>query len=134
MIGENLRNKQQWLASKGIQYLFAVVPGKQTVYPEYLPDYIYTRRGRSRLDQVVDYHKSQPDLNFLDLRPTLLTAKRRHRIYHITDSHWNIRGAYAGYLKIMEQIQRLFPQAKLVLNDYHESHDNPDRYPNVHQL
>ncbi len=26
-IGENLRNKQQWLASKGIQYLFVVVPG-----------------------------------------------------------------------------------------------------------
>jgi alginate O-acetyltransferase complex protein AlgJ len=120
-IGENLRNKQQWLASKGIQYLFVVVPGKQTVYPEYLPDYISSRRGRSRIDQVVDYHESQPDLNFLDLRPTLLTAKSRHRIYHMTDSHWNIRGAYAGYLKIMEQIQRLLPQANLVLNDYHES-------------
>ena len=119
-IGENLRNKQQWLASRGIQYLFVVVPDKQSVYPEYLPDYIYTRRGRSRIDQVVDYHESQPDLNFLDLRPTLLTAKSRHRIYHITDSHWNVRGAHAGYLKIMKEINRLLPQTNLVLNDYHE--------------
>ena len=120
-IGENLRNKQKWLASKGIQYLFVVVPGKQTVYPEYLPDYIYSRRGRSQLDQVAEYLEGQPDLNFLDLRPALLKAKRRHRIYHLTDSHWNIRGAHAGYLKIMEQIQRLFPQVKFAVNDYRET-------------
>jgi hypothetical protein len=119
-IGENLRNKQTWLASRGIQYLFIVAPGKQTVYPEYLPDYISSRRGRSQLDQVAEYLEGHPDLNFLDLRPTLLTAKCRHRIYHRTDSHWNIRGAYAGYSKIMEKIQQMFPRLNLTVQDYRE--------------
>jgi hypothetical protein len=121
VIGENIRNKQNWLASKGIRYLFVVVPGKQTVYPEYLPDYISSRRGRSQLDQVADYLEDQPDLNFLDLRPALLKAKNRHRIYHKTDSHWNMRGAYAGYQKIMEELQRLFPQLNLAVKDYRET-------------
>ena len=119
-IAENLRNKQTWLAAKGIQYLFIVVPGKQTVYPEYLPDYISSHRGRTQLDQVAEYLEGQPDLNFLDLRPALLTAKSQHRIYHLTDSHWNIRGAYAGYSKIMERIQQMFPQLNLAVNDYRE--------------
>ncbi len=119
-IGENLRNKQKWLASRGIQYLFVVAPGKQTVYPEYLPDYISSRRGRTQLDQVAEYLEAQPDLNFLDLRPALLAAKSQHRIYHLTDSHWNIRGAYAGYSKIMERIQQMFPQLNLAVNDYRE--------------
>jgi len=119
-IGENLRNKQTWLASRGIQYLFVVVPGKQTVYPEYLPDYISSRRGRTQLDQVAEYLEAQPDLNFLDLRPALLTAKSQHRIYHLTDSHWNIRGAYAGYSKIMERIQQMFPQLNLAVKEYRE--------------
>lgn len=126
-IAKNLRNKQQWLASKGIQYLFIVVPGKQTVYPEYLPDYISSRRGRSQLDQVAEYLEGQPDLNFLDLRPALLTAKSRHRIYHLTDSHWNIRGAYAGYSKIMQRIQQMFPQLNLAVNDYREIGTRPEK-------
>jgi alginate O-acetyltransferase complex protein AlgJ len=32
--------KRDWLAEQGIRYLFVVVPNKQTIYPEYLPDFV----------------------------------------------------------------------------------------------
>lgn len=121
VIEEYARSKQKWLAARGIQYLFIVVPGKQTVYPEYLPDYIYSRRGQTRLDQLTLHLQLQPDLNFLDLRPALLTAKNRDRIYHLTDSHWNLRGAQAGYQEIMAKLQQMFPRRDLAARNYHES-------------
>ncbi len=121
VIEDNLRTKQRWLAARGIAYLFVVVPGKQTIYPEYLPDYIYTRPGRTRLDQLTAYLADRPGLNFLELRPALLAAKKRHRIYHLTDTHWNLRGAYAGYQKIMEKLQEMFPRLDLAARNHRET-------------
>jgi alginate O-acetyltransferase complex protein AlgJ len=39
----NLEHKRDWLAKHGIRYLFVVAPNKQTIYPEYLPDYLAER-------------------------------------------------------------------------------------------
>ncbi len=127
VIEEYARSKQKWLAARGIKYLFIVVPGKQTIYPEYLPDYIQTRRGQTRLDQLTAHLQRQPDLNFLDLRPALRAAKDRHRIYHLTDSHWNMRGAQAGYQEIMAKLQQMFPQRNLAARNYRETETRPEK-------
>jgi hypothetical protein len=37
----------------------------------------------------------------LDLRPALEEAKRAERVYHVTDTHWNDRGAFAAYRAIV---------------------------------
>ena len=112
----NLEHKRDWLAKHGIRYLFVVAPNKQTIYPEYLPDYLQKDRGQSRLQQLVAYLKTHSDLSILDLSAVLAEEKKRHRIYHVTDTHWNDRGAYAAYRAIMDRVGRWFPEASVTQN------------------
>jgi hypothetical protein len=43
-------------------------------------------------------------VNVVDLRPALLEARRRERVYHKTDTHWNARGAHAAYEAILNSL------------------------------
>jgi hypothetical protein len=112
----NLENKRDWLATQGVRYLFVVAPNKQTIYPEYLPDYLYKDRGQSRLQQLMAYLKTHSDVSILDLSGAMTEEKKRHRIYHVTDTHWNDRGAYVAYRAIMDRIRQWFPEVSLTQN------------------
>ncbi|MGA9535349.1 MAG: hypothetical protein WBR24_05530, partial [Desulfobacterales bacterium] len=117
----NLEHKRNWLAKHGIRYLFVVAPNKQTIYPEYLPDYLQKDRGQSRLQQLLAYLKMHSDISILDLSAALNEEKKRHRVYYLTDTHWNDRGAYAAYLAIMDRVGQWFPtvllkQSKIIEN------------------
>ena len=112
----NLEHKRNWLAKRGIHYLFVVAPNKQTIYPEYLPDYLQKDRGQSRLQQLAAYLKTHSDISILDLSGVLTEEKKRHRIYHLTDTHWNNCGAYAAYRAIMDRVVQWFPEASVRQN------------------
>ncbi|MEJ2474295.1 MAG: hypothetical protein P8Y74_10460, partial [Desulfobacterales bacterium] len=62
---------------------------------------------------LVAYLNTHSDVSILDLSAALNEEKKRHRIYHMTDTHWNNRGAYAAYRAIMERVEQLFPEASL---------------------
>jgi len=120
-IKENLEKKRDWLAARGVRYLFVVPPNKQTLYPDYLPEHLQARRGRSRFDQLVPYLEQHSDFEILDLREPLRRARARHRVYHRTDSHWNLRGAYVGGREIRARMQALFPEARFPPLEYRET-------------
>jgi alginate O-acetyltransferase complex protein AlgJ len=109
----NLEHKRDWLAKHGIRYLFVVAPNKQTIYSEYLPDYLQKDRGQSRLQQLVAYLKTFSDVSILDLSAALIEEKKRHRVYYMTDTHWNDRGAYTAYRAIMDRVGQWFPTVSL---------------------
>jgi alginate O-acetyltransferase complex protein AlgJ len=109
----NLEHKRDWLAKHGIRYLFVVAPNKQTIYSEYLPDYLQKERGQSRLQQLSAYLKTFSDVSILDLSAALTEGKKRHRVYYMTDTHWNDRGAYTAYRAIMDRVGQWFPTVSL---------------------
>lgn len=104
-----LEERRDWLARRGIRYLFVPTPNKSTIYPEYLPPAINRVHARSRLDQLLDYLRRRSDVEFLDLRPALRRRKRVERVFHKTDSHWNDLGGYWAYREIAERLRRFFP-------------------------
>jgi alginate O-acetyltransferase complex protein AlgJ len=104
-----LEQRQQWLQERGIRYLFVIVPNKATVYPEMLPDHISRSRGRSRMDQLVDYLETHSSLDILDLREPLQQAKPSGLLYYSQDSHWTDRGAFIGYREICKKLKDWFP-------------------------
>lgn len=106
----HLETKRDWLADKGIQYLYVAAPNKQSIYPEFFPDHFTVVSNRTQLDQFVDYMKQNSDLQILDLRPDLKKMKQEGIIYFRTDSHWNDRGAYTAYRSIINQIQKTLPE------------------------
>ncbi|RJP80140.1 MAG: tetratricopeptide repeat protein [Desulfobacteraceae bacterium] len=106
----HLETKRDWLADRGIQYLYVAVPNKQSIYPEFVPDQFNIVSNRTQLDQFLDYMKQNSDLRILDLRPALREAKTDGPIYFRTDSHWNDQGAYAAYKNMIERIKEALPE------------------------
>ncbi len=115
---EDLVRKRDWLAKQGIHYLFLFVPNKQTIYPEYLPDYFQKAKGTTRIEQLMEYLKKERDVEILDLRPGLLNAKSKGQLYQKTDTHWNDYGAFVGYREIMYKLSQWFPKEQFKIDFY----------------
>ncbi len=107
-----LRQRNAWLARRGIRYLVVFAPGSPSIYPEYLPRWVRPSRHGTRLDQLMEAVKSCPEVPVLDLRPQLLDVKRLGVVYWRTDTHWNTFGAFVAYGAIMKSIARWFPEAQ----------------------
>jgi len=97
-----LAERKQWLAAQGIDFVFVIGPSKHTIYPEYMPSSVEQGHGPSALDQL---YGAVQDLA-LDVRPALLAAKPRARLYHATDTHWNELGALVAAGEVARALQK----------------------------
>ena len=98
----------------------AFVPNKQSIYPENLPSHFnrhMVSKANRRLNQFYRYMSGACDVSLIDLETELLQTKDsvRKLLYNPrTDySHWNMRGAYVGYRKILQRIQKDFPRVPI---------------------
>ena len=116
-----INSRYQWLASRNIRMLLVVAPNKESIYPEHLPDTIYSVDNTTRLDQFMQYMKLHSDVDIIDLRPALLKAKADGQLFYATDSHWNYLGAFIAYTEVMKKLSAYFPYLNLktpTLADY----------------
>lgn len=97
-----LEAERDWCRGLGAEFVFAIAPNKQTVYPEYWPESL-APVGPTRLDQFAAFLAAESDVRFVDLRPAL-AAERAHDVpadgdytYHPLGSHWTFRGGVAGW-------------------------------------
>jgi alginate O-acetyltransferase complex protein AlgJ len=105
-----LEGRQSLLARGGAHYVFVIVPDKNTIYPEYLPDYIRENRGTSRLQQLRRYlQKTGSPAEVLDLHEAMLRSKGQGELYLEQDAHWNGRGFFVGYQAICERLAHWIP-------------------------
>jgi alginate O-acetyltransferase complex protein AlgJ len=104
-----LTQRGQWLKARGIPYIFVLVPGKGTIYPEHLPDSVRPSLRGTRADQLFAAMENVPEVEMIDLRPTLLAAKNEWPIFSPWDTHWNLIGGYYGYSEIVARLQKHFP-------------------------
>ncbi|GIK85346.1 MAG: hypothetical protein BroJett026_08270 [Betaproteobacteria bacterium] len=106
----DLERRQRWLAERGIRYLVVVAPNKETIYPEHMPAALHPVRSESRLDQLLRHLAARSSVEVLDLRAPLLEAKRRERVYHRTDTHWNDAGAHVAAAALLARLHAWFPE------------------------
>jgi alginate O-acetyltransferase complex protein AlgJ len=111
-----LEQRRAWLAKRHISYLVVIVPEKQSIYPEFLPD----REGKLQYEQwagqLIGRLKSTGSpVAILDLQPYLFQAKSREQIYWKADTHWNQYGLYVGYRAMMDEIPRVLPGKPLII-------------------
>jgi hypothetical protein len=104
-----LEARRDWLAERGIRFLFVIAPDKQTIYPEYLPRQLFSRHVEGiRQHQLMEHLRRHSDVPVVDLRGPLREAKERERVYHKTDSHWNDRGAFVASQNIIAALSPWF--------------------------
>jgi alginate O-acetyltransferase complex protein AlgJ len=71
-----MERRQAWLAERSIPFLAVVIPNKERVYREYLPDPPARSPPISHLDQLRDRLAARNSpLNLLDLTPGLMRVK-----------------------------------------------------------
>ena len=109
-VPENPRGQARLAGLAGIPYLLIIPPNKDTIYPEFMPAAYNKLHSRSRLDQLLDYMKDHSSVVVLDIREDLFRAKQIEPVYDVTDSHWNSRGAFIAYQRIMQALSDGFPR------------------------
>jgi len=107
-----LEKRRDWLAARGIKYLFIVPPDKQTIYPEFLPAWLQNAAPANRetkLEQFLKYMHEHSTVEILDLRGPLLAAKTNAPLYLLNDTHWNSFGGFVAGREIIQNLSRWLP-------------------------
>ena len=107
---ENIYNsvklRQTAYRNQGAEYMLVVIPNAQTVYPEYLPSYIQSEAGKTRLRQLSEYMKTKDDITFIDLTDAFVAAKSAGSLYNNTEDSLNSLGQYFVY----QTLYKIFPE------------------------
>jgi len=117
-----LERRRDWLAARGIKYLFVVPPDKHTIYPEYLPGWLVKAGAggrRTKLDQFMQYMTTHSTVAILDLRQTLSEGKKVAPTYLQHDTHWNYYGGFLAAQELVKALSRQVPELPpLRLSDF----------------
>jgi hypothetical protein len=108
-----LTRRNDYFAARGTAYVVMIVPDKFTMYPEMLPAWVHPSPQPTPLARVSEALTMQGRVAFVDLRGSLAEAKKRERIYFMTDSHWNLAGAFVGYDALMRKVVDVLPPGRL---------------------
>lgn len=105
--------KQDYLSKQHIAYYLTIPPSKQTVYEDFLPDYLLLQlKGKKMAEQFKEelaLNKSHFYIDVIDL------LKERHKLYpkeHVFyqyDLHWSDWGAFLAYRELINSIQKEHP-------------------------
>ncbi|PTR16118.1 acetyltransferase AlgX (SGNH hydrolase-like protein) [Nitrosospira sp. Nsp2] len=113
VIASATRSWDQWLTLKGVR-MFRVMlgPDKNTVYPEFLPDWAQ-QASRSSTDTLL---ANDSKGLYVDIRNAMRTAKSRfaESLYYKTDTHWNSLGAWVAFRAFEAEIARAEPGLRLL--------------------
>ena len=104
-----LERRRDWLAARGIAYIFVIAPDKHSIYPENLPAWLKKVGSLTKLDQFITHMRANSTVPILDLRPVLLQAKKNAATYLLTDTHWNQYGAFVGYQELIRALSKQLP-------------------------
>lgn len=103
-IADKLTNERNQFTNYGIDFYILSIPNKSSVYPEYMPDTIERKDTTSRTDLLMKYLEENTDLNVVDVKPTLVKAKKKQQVYYKSDTHYNQIGAFLTVQALKDKI------------------------------
>lgn len=130
-----LEARQAHLEEIGSAYLFSIIPGKISIYSDFLDSRFAAARPARKGELLAQYLLKHANINFTDLFTPLRDARKEvpeHALYLKTDGHWNGLGAYFAYRALMAESARLFPQQRLqaaALENFHIRNKEPFFHP-----
>jgi hypothetical protein len=118
----HIEERRAWARGRGIEYVFALTPCKETIYPEHYPAR-QDRLGPSRREQFVRYMREHSDVEVIDLHDALLAERARDAgddlAFYRLGSHWTNRGAWSAARVLVHELAERFPAvAELRREDY----------------
>lgn len=108
----NIKNmmvdKEKFLKEKGIKMYVLIPPNKSQVYSEFMPSKYKRLEGSSKIEELIDYLRTNTDIPIIDPKQKLMDYKSKYQLYYKLDTHWNSLGAYIGYTELMKSMDKDF--------------------------
>ena len=104
---ESLINVETSLKNKNIEFYYLIIPNKERIYKEFLPDFIRVNENNP-ISEVKNYIEGNSEINVLYLEESLLNAKKERDIYYKYDTHWNKYGSFIGTLELLKKMNSNF--------------------------
>lgn len=104
MAANIIQTRDYFENERGIDFFITVLPNKEIIYEENMPDTIARVKEVSRAEQFAEYMKANTDVTCVYPKQALLDAKEDHQIYYKTDTHWNQIGAFVGVQEILKEV------------------------------
>lgn len=106
-IAANLMSAKCLLNSRGIEFVLFIVPNKETIYVEELPDYYNVKNHYTAVDHLVDYLRRNTDIRIVYPKNEMVQIKEEYtdiNLYYKLDTHWNSVGAYVGASSLAREL------------------------------
>ncbi|MBR5438495.1 MAG: hypothetical protein IKV21_06210 [Clostridia bacterium] len=87
---------------KGIRLQYMIMPNKEQVYSEFMPD-VEVKEGKKRVELFVE-HMEKAGINIVFPLEALRQAKPYWLVYKRHDTHWSAAGAYIGVQELYKAL------------------------------
>lgn len=99
---EYLENVQEEMNRHEVEFVVLIPPNKESVYDEYMPDYIRKNGKAAQTDAFVEYLQDNSSINVVYPKEEMLQYKDEYQLFFKQDTHWNLLGAFIGEQQILD--------------------------------
>ena len=106
LMAKNCLRQRDILDEQGREFIILLIPNKERVYSEFMPERYGRPAENSRITQVYSYLKENTDLKIVYPYDEIMEAKEKldEDIWYRTDTHWNYIGAYVGASSLLKEL------------------------------
>jgi len=122
-LSNKLNKINKYLSERNISFVVMLCANKESVYPEFYPDFVIKGLEPTSLDVVVEYISAHTNIDFFCIKERFLQEKRNYLLFPKTGNiwelcHYNETGSFIAYNELMKHIKRYFPNLEpLTLDD-----------------
>ena len=99
----SLKMLQDFAKGQGADFVLAVIPNKNSLYGEHMPDRFAPRAQEGNYEKIMAALKAE-GVQIADVKSAL--AAEGKVLYQTTDTHWTYEGALTGYRSILKAVGR----------------------------
>jgi len=103
-IYNNLIAAKEALKAMGIRFVVMIVPNKERIYSNYMPDTIPIINRVNRTDALVAFLESKGFTDIVYPKNEFLKYRDNHQIYFKYDTHWNALGSFIGEQQLLDML------------------------------
>ena len=104
-IADNISIANETLKEKDIEFYVFIPPNKETIYKDYLPNYLIEESVDKTSTEILYEYLISKNLNVLYPKQELLEASENFQTYYTYDTHWNKLGGYVGFSALCKKLQ-----------------------------
>lgn len=105
-IAESMQYLSEYVENKGAKFYYYQCWDKHSIYPEDFPDSVVQIGTESKTDGIIKALERYSSVDVITPKQELIDEKLKNSTYSVwgDPTHWNPRGAYIGYKKLMDNI------------------------------